>query len=64
MSDKVTCFLPCRQGSQRVPNKNIKPFAGFEFGLIEVKLNQLLKATLVDEVVLSTSQQFHHNVRH
>ncbi|WP_447926360.1 acylneuraminate cytidylyltransferase family protein [Vreelandella sp. EE27] len=55
MSDKVTCFLPCRAGSQRVLRKNIKPFAGFEFGLIEVKLKQLLSSKLIDEIVLTTN---------
>ncbi|RRQ19905.1 acylneuraminate cytidylyltransferase family protein [Guyparkeria sp. SCN-R1] len=55
MTDKVTCFLPCRAGSQRVARKNIKPFAGFEFGLIEVKLRQLLAADAIDEVVLTTN---------
>lgn len=55
MSNKVTCFLPCRQGSQRVPKKNIKPFAGFEFGLIEIKLKQLLASKRIDEIVLSTN---------
>lgn len=57
MCEKVSCFLPCRQGSQRVPRKNIKPFAGVEFGLIEVKLKQLLNAKYLDEVVLSTNDQ-------
>ncbi|WP_300319070.1 acylneuraminate cytidylyltransferase family protein [Idiomarina sp.] len=57
MSGKVSCFLPCRAGSQRVPRKNIKPFAGFEFGLIEIKLKQLLNAQRVDEVVLSTNDE-------
>ncbi|CAM3611261.1 cytidylyltransferase domain-containing protein [Halomonas lysinitropha] len=55
MTDKVTCFLPCRAGSQRVVRKNIKPFAGYEFGLIQVKLRQLLAAELIDEVVLTTN---------
>lgn len=55
MTEKVTCFLPCRAGSQRIVRKNIKPFAGFEFGLIQVKLHQLLSAELIDEVVLSTN---------
>ncbi|WP_286220281.1 cytidylyltransferase domain-containing protein [Marinobacter apostichopi] len=55
MTEKVTCFLPCRAGSQRVARKNIKPFAGFNFGLIQVKLRQLLSAELIDEVVLSTN---------
>jgi len=57
MIDKVTCFLPCRQGSQRIPRKNIKPFAGFNSGLLEVKLNQILKSEFIDEVVLSTNDE-------
>ena len=57
MSDKVSCFLPCRQGSQRVARKNIRPFAGFEFGLTEVKLKQLLNSKHLDEVVLSTNDK-------
>lgn len=57
MSNKVTCFLPCRAGSKRVKQKNIKPFAGFEKGLIEIKLQQLLAAHKVDEIVLSTNDK-------
>ncbi len=55
MTDKVTCFLPCRAGSQRVVRKNIKPFASHEHGLIEIKLRQLLAAEGIDEVVLTTN---------
>ena len=55
MTDKVSCFLPCRAGSQRVLRKNIKPFAGFEYGLIQVKLQQLLASEIIDEVVLTTN---------
>lgn len=55
MSNKVTCFLPCRAGSQRVVRKNIKPFASYEHGLIEIKLRQLLAAEGIDEVVLTTN---------
>lgn len=54
-SEEITCFLPCRKGSQRVPNKNIKPFAGTEFGLIEIKLKQLLQSESIDSIVLSTN---------
>jgi CMP-N-acetylneuraminic acid synthetase len=52
---KVTCFLPCRSGSQRVLRKNIKPFAGYDFGLIQVKIRQLLASELIDEIVLTTN---------
>lgn len=55
MTNKITCFLPCRAGSQRVLRKNIKPFAGYEHGLVQIKLRQLLEAEMVDEIVLSTN---------
>lgn len=53
----VSCFLPCRKGSERVPRKNIKKFSDFDFGLIEVKLNQLKYCELIDEIVLSTNDE-------
>ncbi|WP_405565504.1 cytidylyltransferase domain-containing protein [Polaribacter sp. Asnod6-C07] len=53
----MTVFLPCRAGSQRIPNKNTKEFAGIEGGLLEVKLRSLINATLVDKIVLSTNDQ-------
>lgn len=55
MTKKITCFLPCRAGSQRVVKKNIKPFAGYKHGLIQIKLRQLLQAEKIDEVVLTTN---------
>ena len=55
MTDKVTCFLPCRAGSQRVARKNTKPFAGYQHGLIQIKLRQLLASEKIDEVVLTTN---------
>lgn len=54
---KVTCFLPCRKGSERIPEKNVKPFAGIPKGLIEIKLAQLLMCKEIDEVVLSTNDE-------
>ena len=57
MSEMITCFLPCRKGSERVLRKNIKPFADFEHGLVEVKLRQLLATPEIDRVVLSTNDE-------
>ncbi|QCF25017.1 cytidylyltransferase domain-containing protein [Hydrocarboniclastica marina] len=54
---KVTCFLPCRRGSERVPRKNIRPLAGRAFGLLEVKLEQLLSSEAIDQVILSTNDE-------
>lgn len=51
----VICFLPCRKGSERVPKKNIKPFANRPHGLIEIKINQLLESKEIDGIVLSTN---------
>ncbi len=52
---KVTCFLPCRAGSERVLRKNIKPFAGHPFGLLQIKIRQLLSSTLISKIVLTTN---------
>jgi CMP-N-acetylneuraminic acid synthetase len=55
MRPVVSCFLPCRKGSERVPRKNIKSFSVFEKGLIELKLKQLCNAQLIERVYLSTN---------
>ncbi len=53
----IKCFLPCRKGSERVPQKNIRPFGNYLHGLIEIKLQQLLAVKQIDEVVLSTNDE-------
>lgn len=53
----LTAFLPCRKGSQRIPDKNIKPFAGFEYGLIEIKISQLLECSQIDKIILSSNDE-------
>ena len=57
MRPKVAFFLPTRKGSERVKNKNTRPFAGIEGGLIENKLRQLIKTNLIDEIILSTNDE-------
>lgn len=54
---KVTCFLPCRAGSERVKNKNTRQFAGVEGGLLKIKLDQLVRCTLIETIVLSTDDE-------
>ena len=39
----IDIFLPCRGSSQRIKNKNIKKFSNFKFGLLELKILQLIK---------------------
>lgn len=54
MARTVTALVPCRAGSERVPQKNTVPFAGMSDGLIGLKLRQLCSARRVDRIVVST----------
>lgn len=56
-SSKVSVFLPCRAGSQRVKNKNTRPFTKSGKSLLIIKLTQLLKCDLVSNIILSTNDQ-------
>jgi N-acylneuraminate cytidylyltransferase len=55
--DTVAFFLPTRKGSQRVKNKNTRPFAGINGGLLENKLGQLMRTKKIDEILLSTNDE-------
>ena len=54
---KINVFLPCRKSSTRIKNKNIRKFANINFGLLEIKLSQLLKAKLINKIYLSTNDK-------
>ena len=54
---KVSFFLPIRKGSERVINKNLKPFGNYPNGILELKLNQLLSMDAEHEFVLSTNDE-------
>ena len=56
-NNKVSFFLPTRKGSERVKNKNTKPFAGIEGGLVENKVKQLLASKLIDEIIFSSNDE-------
>jgi CMP-N-acetylneuraminic acid synthetase len=53
----ITAFLPCRSGSERVPRKNIRKFSHYSNGLIELKLEQLIKSNSIGHIVVSTNDQ-------
>ena len=55
MSETINVFLPMRAGSERIPKKNTKSFAGIDGGLCSIKLEQLLKSKLVNNVIVSTN---------
>jgi CMP-N-acetylneuraminic acid synthetase len=47
-------ILPMRRGSERVPQKNTRPFAGIAGGLARIKLAQLLDCAAIDLVIITT----------
>jgi len=55
MAQSINVFLPMRAGSQRIPHKNTKTFSGIDGGLCKIKLNQLIKCQLIENVYVSTN---------
>lgn len=55
MKEKIVFFLPTRKGSLRVKNKNTRPFAFYDGGLMENKIRQLVETINLDEIILSTN---------
>ena len=55
MYETVNVFLPMRAGSERVPEKNTRKFAGIDGGLCRIKLGQLLGCKLVKAIFVSTN---------
>ncbi|MGM0933350.1 MAG: cytidylyltransferase domain-containing protein [Bacteroidota bacterium] len=53
----VAIFLPVRKGSDRVPDKNNRKFADIEGGLLELKLQQLMKIGIVEEIIVSSNDK-------
>lgn len=49
---KITAVVAVRKGSQRVPNKNIRPFG--DTTLLDLKLQTLLKVSNLDEIVVNS----------
>ena len=54
---KLSIVLPIREGSQRVKNKNIRPFSRDGKSLTELKITELLKIKNVDEIVVTTNYE-------
>jgi N-acylneuraminate cytidylyltransferase len=53
--ENISVFLPTREGSERVKNKNTRNFADIEGGLLSIKLDQLIDCKKIDEIILSTN---------
>lgn len=48
----MKALIPVRAGSQRVKNKNIRPFAGKS--LLQIKIEQLKRIPAIDEIVVNS----------
>ncbi len=49
----LKALIPVRSGSERVKNKNIKPFA--ESSLLEIKIKQLKRISEIDSIVVNSN---------
>ncbi len=52
---KITAVIPVRKGSQRVKDKNLRPFAGTS--LLEIKIKMLLQVPEIDSIVVNTNSE-------
>lgn len=50
-------FLPCRKGSERIPHKNTKNFAGIKGGLLKIKLDQLVNVSGIESIIISSNDE-------
>ena len=53
MRNKITALVPIRVGSQRVTDKNFRPFANTT--LLKLKLEILTQVDMIDEIVVNTN---------
>lgn len=60
----LSVFLPVRKGSERVLNKNTRKFGDLEGGLLQLKLEQLVKLDNVDEILISTNDERSKEIAH
>lgn len=52
---KLTAVIAVRKGSQRVPDKNIRPFA--DTNLLELKIKVLKNCKLIDEIIINSDSE-------
>lgn len=52
---KITAVIPIRTGSQRVKDKNLRPFA--DTNLMELKIKNLLQVPELDSIIVNTNSE-------
>jgi CMP-N-acetylneuraminic acid synthetase len=56
---KITAVIPVRQGSERIKNKNFKPFGGKS--LLEHKIS-IIKKLPIDDIIVNTDSEYAINI--
>ncbi|WP_303027236.1 hypothetical protein [uncultured Duncaniella sp.] len=52
---KITAVIPIRRGSQRVKDKNLRPFG--DTCLMELKISTLMQVPEIDEIIVNTNSE-------
>ena len=52
---KITAVIPIRKGSERIKNKNLRPFA--DTNLLEFKIDNLKKVSGIHEIIVNTDSE-------
>jgi len=51
---KIKAVILCKKKSQRLKNKNTRRFLNYKFGLLELKIKQLIKVKKINQIIIST----------
>ena len=54
-TQKITAVIPIRRGSQRVKDKNLRPFG--DTCLMELKIRTLMQVPEIDEIIVNTNSE-------
>lgn len=52
---KITAVIPIRSGSQRVKDKNLRPFG--DTTLMELKIKTLMQVPELDSIIVNTNSE-------
>lgn len=57
MNNKIVAVIPVKEKSERVPNKNFRPFNSNGESLLEITINKLQKVNMIDHIYISTNKK-------
>ena len=57
MNNRIVAIIPVKEKSERVPNKNFRPFKSNCESLFELTINKLKKVNQIDHIYISTNKK-------